>query len=658
MTGERQTDCVNEKARASIVGIAGHVDHGKTALARALTGISTHRLPEEKKRGITIDIGFAHMDAEIEGRMLRIAIVDVPGHERFIENMLAGATGVKAVLFAIAADDGIMPQTREHLDIIRLLGVKKCVFAITKADLADMERIREVSDEVALLAKNTPLAGSPILPVSAITGQGIEGLKAVLVKSVVERRGADESGFFRLPVDRSFHVKGFGTVVTGAVASGNASTGDELLCFHSGAAVKVRGIQSLYAERERVHEGERAALNISNISHQDINRGECVVDKGLGLISGGLTSGKHFSADCFFELLDIRDASNRRIEITGRSLLKVFHLTGESEARIRLTPETPDPKTGRRFGRLFMRKRLPMLCKDRFILRDPSRNMTIGGGVVCLPHISRRMMPRPFKDIAPPVSEDDVEGIVRNLLPRGLVGCRKNLLSAMLNIKDGNLFKGVSGPGFREMGGFVVSIERLGAMEEDVLKTLSGFHRTNPIEAGMREDRVFSSVAGYFKGIEKNDCLELFRHIIDNMPEKGVKRIGAYFSLSTHAAELKGSAVEIQKAMEGLFGGAVKGISAGEVFDLPFKKDEIEKVLKHLQMQGAVVKLKEGSFVSGPCLKSVADMLKARTLSNGGIKASELRDMLGCGRKLAIEILEYFDGQRITLRRGDVRTLR
>ncbi|MEK6532175.1 MAG: selenocysteine-specific translation elongation factor, partial [Deltaproteobacteria bacterium] len=230
--------------RASIIGTAGHVDHGKTTLVRALTGMSTDRLPEEKKRGITIDVGFAYMDVEAKGAMLRLAIVDVPGHERFIENMLAGATGIRAVLFAVAADDGVMPQTREHLDIIRLLGIKNCVFAITKSDLADSERIRRLGDAISGLVENTPLAGSPILPVSAATGQGVEGLKAELVKIATGRSVAESGGFFRLPVDRSFHVKGFGTIVTGTVASGGVVAGDELLCFHSGSIVKVRGIQA------------------------------------------------------------------------------------------------------------------------------------------------------------------------------------------------------------------------------------------------------------------------------------------------------------------------------------------------------------------------------------------------------------------------------
>lgn len=644
--------------RASIIGTAGHVDHGKTALVRALTGMSTDRLPEEKKRGITIDVGFAYMDVEAKGAMLRLAIVDVPGHERFIENMLAGATGIRAVLFAVAADDGVMPQTREHLDIIRLLGIKNCVFAITKSDLASGERIREVAAAISGLVENTPLAGSPILPVSVATGQGVEGLKAELVKIATGRTGADTGGFFRLPVDRSFHVKGFGTVVTGTVASGGVEAGDELLCFHSGAIVKVRGIQSLYTERDGACEGERAALNISGASHSDIKRGECVVHKGLAPFSGDAGLGKHFSVDCFFEFMDIRDASNRPIEIKEGAPLKAFHLTGASEARIRLVPKARDAKAGPRFGRLALRRKLPMLRGDRFILRDPSRNMTVGGGVVCLPHVSRRMMRGPFKDIAPPISEDDIEGIVRNLLPGDSVGFRKNLLSIMLNIKAEGLLKRVLGPGFKDLGGFVVGIERLGSMEKDILEILSGFHRENPIEAGMGQDRVFGGVARYFKGLEKNDCLELFRNILDNMAGRGVKMAGALVSLSTHAAQLKGTASEIQKAVEGLLGGAVKTVSKEEVFALPFKKDEIEKVLSHLQREGALVKLREGVFMSGPCLSAAVERLKAHIGSRGGVRASEFRDMLGCGRKLAIEMLEYLDNQRITLRCGDIRTLR
>ena len=235
---------------ACVIGTAGHIDHGKTALVKALTGIDTDRLAEEKKRGVTIDLGFAYLD--LSGGSAReperAAIVDVPGHEKFIKNMLAGVTGMDIVLFVVAADDGIMPQTREHLDIVHLLGGKRGIFVITKSDLADPARLARVKGDIGHLIRNTALKGSPIVEVSAVTGNGIGELKALISALALESRRAPDNGFFRLPIDRSFPVKGFGTVVTGTVASGSIKKGAEALLFPSGVSVKVRGIQSLYLD--------------------------------------------------------------------------------------------------------------------------------------------------------------------------------------------------------------------------------------------------------------------------------------------------------------------------------------------------------------------------------------------------------------------------
>ncbi|MEK7773152.1 MAG: selenocysteine-specific translation elongation factor, partial [Deltaproteobacteria bacterium] len=266
-----------------IIGTAGHVDHGKTTLVKALTGIDADRLVEEKKRGLTIDIGFAHIDIEGEapGSVIRAAIVDVPGHERFIKNMLAGVSGIDLVLFVVAADDGIMPQTREHLDIVRMLGIKNGIFVITKSDLADSGRAAEVGRDIEALIGDTALRGSPVIEVSSVTGAGMEGLKRLIRDGALKSRRLKGSGFFRLPVDRSFIVKGFGTVVTGTVASGTVKQGSDLRVFPSGAKVRIRGIQSLYLSTESVSAGERAALNLSGVSHDEIERGFMLVSPEL-----------------------------------------------------------------------------------------------------------------------------------------------------------------------------------------------------------------------------------------------------------------------------------------------------------------------------------------------------------------------------------------
>ncbi|MEK7679030.1 MAG: selenocysteine-specific translation elongation factor, partial [Deltaproteobacteria bacterium] len=244
-----------------VIGTAGHVDHGKTSLVRALTGIDTDRLAEEKRRGVSIELGYAYLDFGADSGNIRAAVVDVPGHERFIKNMLAGATGMDLVLFAVAADDGVMPQTREHLNILRLLGIKNAIFALTKCDVALPERIDEVERDLRRLLSATVFKDAPFARVSAVTGHGIQGLKKLIRERIVQRSPAT-GAFFRLPVDRIFSIAGFGTVVAGTIASGSVGTGDALLCFPSGHKCKVKGIQSLFLNVNEADAGQRAALNI------------------------------------------------------------------------------------------------------------------------------------------------------------------------------------------------------------------------------------------------------------------------------------------------------------------------------------------------------------------------------------------------------------
>ena len=320
-----------------VIGTAGHIDHGKTSLVAALTGVDTDRLPEEKRRGLSIDLGFAAIDLGDDASPMCAGLIDVPGHERFIKNMLAGATGIDVALFCVAADDGIMPQTREHFEIIRLLGVKEAVFAITKSDCVSTERADEVAQAITELTRQTALTGSPIIPVSSKTGTGIGGLKGLLREAALRAVRADtlDNGLFRLPIDRSFHVKGFGTVVTGTVASGSITKGSQLICYPSGAVVKVRGIESLHAAVDSVRAGQRAAINITTASDTDTSRGVMLVSPELGpFVEAALKRPTY--AECSFEFIRDVDLKN------GRRRFKAHHLTAESNVTIRLS-NRPSP---------------------------------------------------------------------------------------------------------------------------------------------------------------------------------------------------------------------------------------------------------------------------------------------------------------------------
>ncbi len=636
---------------SAVIGTAGHIDHGKTSLVKALTGIDADRLAEEKRRGVTIDIGFAHFDFVGPSGQVRAAIVDVPGHERFIRNMLAGTTGVDMALFVVAADDGVMPQTREHLDIIHLLGVKRGIFVITKSDLADPSRLDLVRAEVSALIKNTTLAGSPIVAASAATGSGIKELKRLIIDTLVrEERGIN--GYFRLPVDRSFAVKGFGTVVTGTVASGQVNKGEEVLCYPGGYAIKIRGIQSLYLDRETISSGERAALNISGVGHKEIMRGAVLISPELKPFIDSASVEGPWHVDCFFEFLS-------GAPVLSRSSLKVHHLTDESLATVRFFGRKEAVKGERVMGRLTLNRPLLMLKGDRFILRDPSVNRTIGGGVVYLPYLSKGLMPGAGKVKWTGASEDDgVEETLQRLLD-GNIGCEISSATLMLNLGKAGFLKIVSeSKTFGTLGAYAVDLNRAQEVKRLVLETVAAYHSKNPTEAGIKEDALYKAVEGAAKGRSKNNA-PILKEIVEAMVfEKSLKRDSGRFAVSSHRTISTGADQKVEEAILKLFAGGFSAPVVEDIRALPFPRVDLDKMIAYLQREGVIVKLKEGTFISKNNLEAAKAGLAEHIKASGSIKASEFRDILGCGRKLAIEVLEYFDKERVTLRKGDIRTLR
>jgi len=640
-----------KKEVSFVIGTAGHIDHGKTSLVKALTGMDTDRLKEEKRRGVSIDLGFAWMDlGEGAGRA---ALVDVPGHERFIRNMLAGTTGIDFVLFAVAADDGVMPQTREHLDIVRLLGVRQGVFAVTKSDLVGPERLSEVREEIAGLVKDTALEGAPILPVSSLTGKGMNELKASLKESCLKSGRVQEDGFFRLPIDRSFTVKGFGAVVTGTVASGSVKKGDELLCYPGGQRVKARGIQSLFMAKEAVSAGQRAALNLSGISHLDLKRGDLIVSTELEPFIEAARKKTHF-VDCAFEFLPAAPGEKPR-KIRNRAALKVHHLTGEALGVVYLLGEAE----GRRaFGRLCLETPLLMMRGDRFILRDPAMNATIGGGEVLIHHISRELMPRAGKAFC---GYGEKPGdIVFKLLSASGLGCSRFSLGLMLNSPQSTLADELARDArFAGFGEFIVARERLSLAKEKAVELLGEFHRANPMEEGAKDDILFQGLRKFASGVQAGKADDLLRIIIEEFAKDGaIRKSAGVWALPGHRAASGKAESKVESALLEIFSAFFQP-DLDALGRLPFKKAEVDKVLAYLQRSGSIIKLKEGSFISAEAMKSARERLIGHLKAKGGIKASEFRDLIGTGRKFAIEILEYFDKERLTIRgRDDLRKLR
>lgn len=641
-----------------IIGTAGHIDHGKTTLVKALTGIDTDRLADEKKRGVSIDLGFAHIDIPApDGGTMRAAIVDVPGHERFIRNMLAGTTGIDMVLFVVAADDGVMPQTREHLDIVNLLGVSRGVFVITKTDIVPDERVAELKREIEDLISETLLEGSPVVAASALTGEGLDTVRGLLTDGLSARSEDRAPGPVRLPIDRSFTVKGFGTVVTGTVASGRVARGDELVVFPTGAKVKVRGIQSLYMETDTAGAGERAAVNVSGVSHNDVERGQMLAAAELSAFADFAASGAVMRVDAAVDFV-ARSGGGRK-KIRNHAQLKLHHFAGSTLARV-VFPGRKGAGPGEKApARLVLRSPLLMLRGDRFILRDPADNTTVGGGVVSVVYLDRRYTPPvdkitsstvPVRGGVPAVPDpvDAVRGLVDSIAGVGL-----DTLSLMVNTPSDELEGLIKDSSDMDViAGMAVSRGRLVRLKESMLKALEAHHSAAPSSPGLAENALIRSAGG------RGDA-PVAKAVLAGLAGEGmVVRKGSTVSLATHAPALTGVHAEIEARLRAIFDRGLPPPSTEELNSLGYNKKELARVLAHMVDTGRVVKLKEGSWISAPVVREAEAKLRTHIKAKGPIRAAAFRDILGCGRKLAIEILEYFDKVNVTIRSGDERALR
>ena len=407
----------------------------------------------------------------------------MPGHERFIKNMLAGATGMDLVLFAVASDDGVMPQTRVHLNILRLLGIKNAIFALTKCDVALPERTDEVEKDLRRLLSGTVFKDAPFARVSAVTGHGIAGLKELIRERIVQRSQA--AALFRLPVDRVFSIAGFGTVVAGSIASGSVGTGDELLCFPSGHKCRVKGIQSLFLDVNEAGAGERAALNIPNIGTEAIKRGDMLVSPALKGFIDESVKAKTYSADCSFEF--VHDPAGDRGRKRPQDRLRrctLYHFTGSSPARVRLLNGSDGLDEDTAHGRLFFRRPLLMLRQDRFILRDNSTNTTVGGGTVLLPYLPDMRAPK-LDDTTPPIPplcKGGIGGVGESDEGRALLSILSNRggfleesrVCLMLNISEEALKIHIKDSNrFKTMGGLIALSETVDRLRQKLTDALS-----------------------------------------------------------------------------------------------------------------------------------------------------------------------------------------
>jgi selenocysteine-specific elongation factor len=615
-----------------IVGTAGHIDHGKTALVKALTGVDADRLKEEKARGITIDLGYAYSDLG-DGRQL--GFVDVPGHERFVHNMLAGATGIDAALLVVSAAEGIKPQTVEHLQIMDLLGLDRGIVALTKADLANDDQLLERMAEVETLLSSTSLKGAEIIPVSALTGQGVDELKGKLL--ALGESGKGTTGHARLAVDRCFLLPGAGVVVTGTVHAGEIRVGDHLLLTPSGFEARVRSLHAQNRAAEVGHAGERCALNLSGprLSKESVKRGDWVVSSALHAPTDRVDVELKLLAS---EQQPLRHWSPVHVHLGSAHVMgRVALLEGE---QLR-------PGEGL-LAQLVLEEKVGVLAGDRVILRDPSATRTIAGAAVVDPFgpPRNRRTPRRLAELR--ALGQPGAAVLPALLREeaGFVDIARFGISR--NLKTAEIERLLAEAGGTRVGGFGFLAEGLAAARADVATTLKAFHESSPDALGLPPERLRVS-------LKKRWPPAVFAALLEHeVAAKAVTIDGALVRLPGHSLKLGARDEALWKKIAGdLTRDRFKPPRVrdfAQIYDTP--EPQVRKLLRQLAKLGRVVEVAPDQFFLRPV---VAEMIGVAHGLGNDFTAAQFRDRLDNGRKLAILILEFFDRHGITVRRGDLR---
>jgi selenocysteine-specific elongation factor len=626
-----------------IVGTAGHIDHGKTSLVRALTGIDTDRLKEEKARGITIDLGFAY--APLDGGGV-LGFVDVPGHERLVHTMVAGAASIDAALLVVAADDGVMPQTREHLQILEMLGVGSGMVALTKIDLVDAERALEVELEIGALLEGTPLAGAAVFPVSCATGAGLSALWARLLADAARPRPPVVAGAFRLAVDRSFSLAGAGTVVTGSVVSGEVRVGDPVQVLPGGLRARVRALHAGNRPAERGTAGERCALNLAGpeIRKDAVGRGDWVVDPA----QGGM------SRRCDVAL---RLVASERTGLRQWTPVHLHHGAGRTAARVvLLEPETLRPgESG--LAQLVLEQPRPLRHGDRLVLRDIGAQRTIAGGRVLDPRAPERHRRRPARLalLRALQAEPRAEALRRVLALPPFLRHHGELL-ADWGLTEAALDALV--PGLCRLGGAGAGAGHLAtapACEQllrEVAAALSAFHAGQPAAPGMTAEALRLALP---TRLPRDTFAALLAHAAASgavAPEAHLVR------LPSHRAGPAGEEARLWDRLRPMLADApfkpprlrdaAGAIGAPEV--------ALRRACKQFARSGLLIELAPDHFFLRNAVLEMARAAQALSAeTQGAFTAAQFRDRLGNGRQLAIQVLEYLDRRGVTLRRGDLR---
>jgi selenocysteine-specific elongation factor len=634
--------------REIILGTAGHVDHGKTSLIRALTGIDTDRLKEEKERGITIELGFAYLDLPCGHRL---GIVDVPGHEKFVKNMVAGAAGMDLVAFIIAADEGIMPQTREHFEICRLLGIQRGLIVITKIDMVEEEWLELVTDDIRTFFAGSFLESAPLITVSSTQGQGIEEVRTTLDSLVAASDFSEAHGPFRLPVDRVFSMKGFGTVITGTAISGRIKTGDDIMFYPSRKTGKIRGIQVHGKDTPEAEAGHRTAINIQGLEKEAITRGEMAA-----------------SVDCLQPsyLLDAHffHLESAKKNLKNRTRVRVHIGTAEIMGRIVLLDHQELEPGAESDVQVLLEEQVSCWPGDKYVVRSYSPVYTIGGGMVL------NGSPRKRKRFR--AENREIFRIYRENIPENL---------ALLHIDESGyngltldrlaLKMGIFGKPLKKIVERPISSRKIILIEQEkqrmiaasvyeklwekVRTILAAYHKENPLKTGLPKEELRSRL---YRGLDQR----LFQFLLNDLQKKGeIDQDQALVRLAGHKVSLKEDEKKLRRELETFYQEAdlapptIKEVMAK--FS-SYQQNLVKEVLAIMIRDNALVKVTEELYFYKPAMKNLKEKLVARLAGEGEIDTPAFKDMTGLSRKFSIPLLEYFDKIKVTIRVGDKRLLR
>ncbi len=617
--------------RHLVVGTAGHIDHGKSTLVKALTGVDPDRLKEEQARGITIELGFADLELEDDRR---ISFVDVPGHERFVRHMVAGATGVDAVLLVVAADEGVMPQTREHLEICRLLDVGHGIVALSKSDLAEPELVEVVELELREQLAGTFLEDAPIVQVSAQTGNGLEALRAELNGLFGRVPARAVHGVPRLPVDRSFVLKGFGTVVTGTLVSGTLAPGDEVEVFPSGKRGRVRSLQVHHREVPQAVAGQRTAVNLQGLERGEVPRGATLTTRGA------LISTRRLIAEV--ELLP--GIEPRHLE---GGQVRLHQGTAERNARLHpLGRDAPE-------GLMSVRLDEPALLVpgDRFILRLPAPVHTIGGGVVLDSRPPRRLSDDQRARLR---DTDPVEAAGLRLERAGFRGASPGALAAELGRSAAEIDQIVQRlaeqQSARVFAGQAFSGPTWERVRQQVVEVLTAFHRDEPLRPGISREELRGRISGEIP-------LDGWRGMLELLQQEGVVRLeGEWVGSSEHRVELSDADEARVAELEARFREAgLDPLAPADVLQAGDDRDG--RLIEWLFLQGRLLKLPDGRVLHADAEADLLARLREYRQTSSRIDVGAFKELAGVSRKNAIPLLEHLDSRRKTRRIGNMREI-